>query len=775
MSPFSTGNVVLMATPTVLSATMEHCASWPARHNKSYKGAEALVGSPLGIKDLPVNQLRYEAGVKVIRRFLDYSMTHEIEQVQSFSGQEVPDSQGGWQKEWVGIPDSTIERAADLVADHLRTYRADGDLVKLVGGEKWWRVRGHPLEAEWLEPKDYTERVKQTSRAHTSTSTNSSGGRGSSRRMSWHGFEHLLHRAHKPVKDGSGGEVCGDRVLFYVHGGAFFFSSVNLHRYQIQKHAKKCGARAFTPNYRLAPQYPFPCALLDTLAAYLYLIDPPPESSQAPVPPSSIIMMGDSAGANVIIALLVTLRETGTPMPAAANLVSAWCDLTHSMPSINEWGGGDHIINVGFHFKPSLAWPPIPGDGISYTDENGKEQELNEQIHQYCTNTLLTHPLVSIVNAGSLGGLCPLYFSAGGAELLRDEIIYLAHKAANPTQFPPSSHTLKEYPHLAAQVDKYPPTHVVLQVFEGACHVAPTLAWTRTARLIFRGGANFNIWAYKHAAKKKIDASPQGIHDALVEELASPPRSATSEAFQDLPPAIATNMERAASSPAMTSSSSSSSAPEMKEHQRYLVVEGTAPKWAGGTILAERVSAHGVISAFEPASQVAALDPALREIIGYIRPGGPILNWITKRREWDARWPRELAHFRQIREADWARASASGFLTRSLQGESPPRCALAALSDPELAHKVARSVDAPQGKGKHAVALWAALAEGEVPHHRRKEKRRRGKKRGGEAEATTEEDARASSEGASTEDEPATDPPPHDMPHHRPPLQVVVA
>jgi acetyl esterase/lipase len=113
---------------------------------------------------------------------------------------------------------------------------------------------------------------------------------------------------------------------------------------------------------------------LDTLAAYLYLIDPPADSPQAPIPPSSIIMMGDSAGANLIVALLVTMRETGVPLPAAANLVSAWCDLTHSMPSINEWGGGDHIINVGyvrpcgtvdprFHFKPSLVWPLLPGDG----------------------------------------------------------------------------------------------------------------------------------------------------------------------------------------------------------------------------------------------------------------------------------------------------------------------------------------------------------------------------------------------------------------------------
>jgi hypothetical protein len=40
-------------------------------------------------------------------------------------------------------------------------------------------------------------------------------------------------------------------------GGAFFFSSLDTHRYQVQRHARKAGARAFCPAYRLAPQYPF--------------------------------------------------------------------------------------------------------------------------------------------------------------------------------------------------------------------------------------------------------------------------------------------------------------------------------------------------------------------------------------------------------------------------------------------------------------------------------------------------------------------------------------
>lgn len=72
---------------------------------------------------------------------------------------------------------------------------------------------------------------------------------------------------------------------------------------------------------------------------------------------------------------------------------------------------------------------------------------------------------------------------------MRDEIIYVAHKAANPAAYPPSEATLAEYPDQVELIDAYPPTYVELQVFEGACHVATTLAWTRSAKHIFRGAA----------------------------------------------------------------------------------------------------------------------------------------------------------------------------------------------------------------------------------------------------------------------------------------------
>lgn len=67
----------------------------------------------------------------------------------------------------------------------------------------------------------------------------------------------------------------------------------------------------------------------------LYLIRPPPDALHRPVKPAHIILAGDSAGGGVTLALLQVLRDSGLPLPAGAILVSPWCDLTHSFPSIH--------------------------------------------------------------------------------------------------------------------------------------------------------------------------------------------------------------------------------------------------------------------------------------------------------------------------------------------------------------------------------------------------------------------------------------------------------
>jgi acetyl esterase/lipase len=145
----------------------------------------------------------------------------------------------------------------------------------------------------------------------------------------------------------------------------------DVHSYVIWRYARKMHGRCFAVNYRSiprsplelcipadevvppeAPQYPFPCAIQDCLAAWMYLTNPPPGSKHKPVLPKNIILAGDSAGGGLVWALLQILRDTpGLELPAGAVLVSPvsqisldlrgpstdirkWSDMTHSFPSI---------------------------------------------------------------------------------------------------------------------------------------------------------------------------------------------------------------------------------------------------------------------------------------------------------------------------------------------------------------------------------------------------------------------------------------------------------
>lgn len=297
--------VAAHSTPTFISTFISHMLL----HRKSRK-------------DKPSRQLSYQEGIAIVRRFLETVSTHGVEELQAFTAMHIPSP--GWVRRRVeNIPDQHILQAAEIL-----TAQLGPEGIELVGGQKWWQVRGRYLGGEWIEmQKDYKQRIAE----------------------------------NKPETE---------RVLLYIHGGAYFFSSLDTHRYQVQRHARKLGARAFTPAYRLAPQYPFPCGLHDALASYLFLIN------EHNIPSDHIIISGDSAGGGMALALLCIIRDQKLPMPAGGVLISPWVDLTHSFPSITADDTDDYIPNEGFHYKPSLAWPPIRSDDSIYAEIDGVKVEL---------------------------------------------------------------------------------------------------------------------------------------------------------------------------------------------------------------------------------------------------------------------------------------------------------------------------------------------------------------------------------------------------------------
>jgi acetyl esterase/lipase len=122
----------------------------------------------------------------------------------------------------------------------------------------------------------------------------------------WQGPQRIPHDINhsKLSPEGQYEELARDTkdrpVILYFHGGAYIVGSPDTHRALTLRIANGCNGRILAVRYRLAPEHPFPAALLDALAAYMYLVDPPKGALHEAVDPSKIIIAGDSAGVRQI-------------------------------------------------------------------------------------------------------------------------------------------------------------------------------------------------------------------------------------------------------------------------------------------------------------------------------------------------------------------------------------------------------------------------------------------------------------------------------------------
>ncbi|PKX93487.1 alpha/beta hydrolase [Aspergillus novofumigatus IBT 16806] len=195
-------------------------------------------------------------------------------------------------------------------------------------------------------------------------------------------------------------ETTTDVTLLYFHGGSYYLMDPCSHREVVASYAQLTGGRVLSVRYRLAPQNPFPSALLDALVVYLSLLYPPEGALHSPVPPSHVVFGGDSAGGNLATVLLQTILQLhrGTP-------------------------DGDPPVVI-FHGKPVKV--PLPAGialGSPSLDLTRSMQSSKKHAHALC------HPLVSPVAAPSWRGSPPIFVSCG-EELLTDECKVFAQMAA---------------------------------------------------------------------------------------------------------------------------------------------------------------------------------------------------------------------------------------------------------------------------------------------------------------------------------------------------------
>ncbi|BGP04824.1 hypothetical protein JCM10049v2_000626 [Rhodotorula toruloides] len=609
--------------------------------------------------------LTYDEAFSVMKNFFENASMHTVEDVQRFGNNFVP------APFWVRvirvvIPLSTRLEAGKVLIDTL----GEDEIERVVGGREWWQRTTHKeggVDGEWISMKRDWEGLEAESRAR-------SKGKGKDKARSRRKKDDEAEEKTKQLKedakvenrrrrelgkarkafppswttassstaqsttdlekqaedeaaarqraaDGSPSdspkqppsapldseasschhedddytaELDDMPVMLAIHGGGYFFGSINTHRYIYWRLARK--------------------TVHDCLAAYLYLIRPPPGAKHRPVDPSKITICGDSAGGGLAIALLCLLRDGGLPMPAGGILISPWCDLTHSFPSILQNTDTDIPPPFGFGiFKPSTLWPPPPaefrkradestslqglkkaahhlqhsgsrdsrephtttsekqekserhghrfptlsthhkaheladaverlpdndpkraeqhnGDASAATDEtgasgqhktevskvmkvevDGKEVELVDQIQLYATNEQLVYPFVSPIWQPSLGGLPPLYVMAGDKEVLRDEIIYMAHRAAHPDRYPVREGILKQNPERVRKSKDYPPTKVHLQLYDEVCHDLPLFSFTTPAKYCFRAMASFAKWVTTPPDQQPSAVSPSGM------------------------------------------------------------------------------------------------------------------------------------------------------------------------------------------------------------------------------------------------------------------------
>ena len=108
--------------------------------------------------------------------------------------------------------------------------------------------------------------------------------------------------------------------VLYIHGGGYVIGSA----FGYQPHAGALAAAAQTtilvPDYRLAPEHPFPAALEDVQRAYLWL-------RQQAADPGRIVVAGDSSGGGLLLSLLLALKRDRLPLPTAAVIFCPWLDL----------------------------------------------------------------------------------------------------------------------------------------------------------------------------------------------------------------------------------------------------------------------------------------------------------------------------------------------------------------------------------------------------------------------------------------------------------------
>lgn len=114
-------------------------------------------------------------------------------------------------------------------------------------------------------------------------------------------------------------ELRSEKIILYIHGGGNCIGIVNTNRKYIAQIALEAGMKLFLPDFRLAPEFPFPAALNDCIKAYLYLLELGFQSDK-------IVIVADSSGCGLSLSMMNFFQEEGVPLPVSVHFFCPMLD-----------------------------------------------------------------------------------------------------------------------------------------------------------------------------------------------------------------------------------------------------------------------------------------------------------------------------------------------------------------------------------------------------------------------------------------------------------------
>lgn len=178
--------------------------------------------------------------------------------------------------------------------------------------------------------------------------------------------------------------VATEGTLLYLHGGGYCVGSPRTHRELAGRLARAANRVCIMPDYRLAPEHPFPAGLDDAFAVYRTLCE------TDGMPPA---LAGDSAGGGLALALLQRLRDEGLRMPPRTAVLSPWTDLLLTGGSIRQRAARD----------PYMTEAALAAFAQAYASPDIRHRALVSPLH------------------ADLQGFPPLWIEVGSEEVLFDD------------------------------------------------------------------------------------------------------------------------------------------------------------------------------------------------------------------------------------------------------------------------------------------------------------------------------------------------------------------